>query len=325
MQQSPPKFNNEVVTFSTIKAAPVNDGKAFRLNKKGEARTDASQRQARSRSSKTIVNAILNAGVNDNDASAALKSAIANPKVQHIVKSVLLSEATVAIASTYLQQQQKMIARASSTGKKHGRAKDDQRSFCESVAVGIAESPGEHCAKMPSIREQTKLLGMNYSSGWRFLRNGTTKRQLLTQGESNVSWSRVKPRKGFTKITPEIREKLNQWILGHPQVIQSPITNDTLLLPDRETGVVMRVPKLLIEISIRELHNDLIESPESGGLAEARDAEGRVIISDSVLRCLLPPQLQGFASRKQRHPPWIPLLTLNLRRRRMLSWKESVQ
>jgi hypothetical protein len=78
---------------------------------------------------KTIVNAILNAGVNDNDASAALKSAIANPKVQHIVKSVLLSEAAVSIASTYLQQQQKMIAQASSTGKKHGRAKDDQRSF----------------------------------------------------------------------------------------------------------------------------------------------------------------------------------------------------
>jgi hypothetical protein len=128
-----------------------------------------------------------------------------------------------------------------------------------------------------------KLLGMNYSSGWRFLRNGTTKRQLLTQGESNVSWSRVKARKGFSKIMPEIREKLNQWILGHPQVIQSPITIDTLLLPGRETGVVMCVPKLLIEISIRELHNDLIESPESGGLAKARDAEGRVIISDSVL------------------------------------------
>jgi hypothetical protein len=40
--QSPPKFNNEVVTFLTIKAAPVNDGKAFCLNKKGEAQTDAS-------------------------------------------------------------------------------------------------------------------------------------------------------------------------------------------------------------------------------------------------------------------------------------------
>ena len=84
---------------------------------------------------------------------------------------------------------------------------------------------------------------------------GTAKRKLLTQGDNKVSRSRVKPRKGFTKITLEIREKLNQWILGHPQVIQSPITNDTLLIRNRETGVIIRVSKLLIEISIRELHN----------------------------------------------------------------------
>jgi hypothetical protein len=97
-------------------AVPVDDGKAFRLNKKGEARTDASLRQAKSRSSRQIVNAIVNAGVNDNDASAALKSALANPKVQHIAQSVILSEDTVSVASTFLQQQQRMIARASITG-----------------------------------------------------------------------------------------------------------------------------------------------------------------------------------------------------------------
>jgi hypothetical protein len=145
--QSPLKFNNQKIEFSTIKAAPIDDGKAFRLNKKGEARTDVSRRQAKSRSSQMIVRAIVGAGVDDNDSRAALKSALANPKVRHIFKSVLLSEATVSVASTSLQQQQKMIMRASSTGKKHGRANDDQRSFCESVAVGIEDSPGERCAK----------------------------------------------------------------------------------------------------------------------------------------------------------------------------------
>jgi len=113
-----------------------------------------------------------------------------------------------------------------------------------------------------------------------------------------VPWSRVKQRKGFTKITAEIREKLNDWVLAaHLHVIQSPITNDTLLIDYRNTGVTTRVPKLLIEISIRDLHNDLLELPESGGLAEARDAEGKVIISDSVLRCLLPPQLWKMTDR----------------------------
>jgi hypothetical protein len=43
LQQSPPKFNNQKIDFSSIKAAPINDGKAFRrLNKNGEARMDVS-------------------------------------------------------------------------------------------------------------------------------------------------------------------------------------------------------------------------------------------------------------------------------------------
>jgi hypothetical protein len=40
-----------------------------------------------------------------------------------------------------------------------------------------------------------------------------------------------------------------------------------------------------------------MELPETGGLAEARDAKGKVIISDSVLQCLLPPQLQKMTER----------------------------
>ena len=35
--QSPPRFNNQKIEFSAIKAAPINDDKAFHLNKKGEA------------------------------------------------------------------------------------------------------------------------------------------------------------------------------------------------------------------------------------------------------------------------------------------------
>jgi hypothetical protein len=58
--QSPPKFNNQKIDFSSIKVAPIDDGKAIRHNKKGEARTDVSlRRQAKSRSSQKIVHAIF--------------------------------------------------------------------------------------------------------------------------------------------------------------------------------------------------------------------------------------------------------------------------
>ena len=51
------------------------------------------------------------------------------------------------------------------------------------------------------------------------------------------------------------------------------------------------VPKLLLQVSVRELHNSLVSDPNDGGLKDARDEYGKSIISDSTLRSLLPPQL----------------------------------
>ena len=52
------------------------------------------------------------------------------------------------------------------------------------------------------------------------------------------------------------------------------------------------VPKLLLQVSIRELHNSLVSDPNDGGLKDARDEDGKIIISESILRSLLPPQLK---------------------------------
>ena len=52
------------------------------------------------------------------------------------------------------------------------------------------------------------------------------------------------------------------------------------------------VPKLLLHVSVIELHNSLVSYPNDGGLKDARDEDGKIIISDSTLRSLLPPQLK---------------------------------
>ena len=52
------------------------------------------------------------------------------------------------------------------------------------------------------------------------------------------------------------------------------------------------VPKLLLFVSVRELHNSLVSGPNYGGIKDARDEDGKIIISDSTLRSLLPPQLK---------------------------------
>ena len=52
------------------------------------------------------------------------------------------------------------------------------------------------------------------------------------------------------------------------------------------------VPKLLLQVSVIELHNSLVSDPNDGGFKDARDEDGKSIISDSTLRSLLPPQLK---------------------------------
>ena len=75
-------------------------------------------------------------------------------------------------------------------------------------------------------------------------------------------------------------------------VRQSPITRDTLRIADADSKVKCRVPKLLLECSMRQFHNELIASPDDGGLLGARYAETNdVIISDKMIPSLAPPQL----------------------------------
>ena len=76
-------------------------------------------------------------------------------------------------------------------------------------------------------------------------------------------------------------------------VRQSPITRDTLLIANADTKVKCRVPKLLLGFTMRQLHNELIASPDDGCLVRARHAiTNDVIISDTILRSLAPPQLR---------------------------------
>ena len=42
-------------------------------------------------------------------------------------------------------------------------------------------------------------------------------------------------------------------------------------------------------MSVRELNNSLVSDPNDGGMKDTRDENGKIIISDSTLRLLLPP------------------------------------
>ena len=78
-------------------------------------------------------------------------------------------------------------------------------------------------------------------------------------------FSQVVKRKGWTKVNKELEEKVHSFIENHPNVVQSPLMNDLVSVKDKaDPSVVHKVPKLLLQVSIRELHNDLIEQlPEA--------------------------------------------------------------
>ena len=84
-----------------------------------------------------------------------------------------------------------------------------------------------------------------------------------------------------------MRQEIVDWMMKNSNVCQSLITRDTLLIVDADTKVKRRVPKILLECSMRQLHNELIASPDDGGYLGARHAETNyVIISDTMLRSL---------------------------------------
>lgn len=106
--------------------------------------------------------------------------------------------------------------------------------------------------------------------------------------EEGVLWSCIKKTRCHSAITSELKKEICNWVLHHPHVIVSPITNDTLKIKHPESGKLETVYKLLLQISVHKLHNDLIKSPDDGGLARVRKDDGKVIVRDTSLQTFPP-------------------------------------
>ena len=106
-----------------------------------------------------------------------------------------------------------------------------------------------------------------------------------------------KTKKGHSKINEQIKLNLYTWITRHPQVFQSTIFDDCLkvLLDDHTEPQLFS--KLLPQVSVREPHNILLSDPNDGGIKYARGEYGKIIISGSTLRSIMPPQLKQMSPR----------------------------
>ena len=76
------------------------------------------------------------------------------------------------------------------------------------------------------------------------------------------------------------------FIRQHPHVVVSPNKNDTLLVQDdKDPSKKVRKTKLLLQGSVRELHDDIVCQLEDCTKGN------KTILSDSTLRSILPPEV----------------------------------
>ena len=107
----------------------------------------------------------------------------------------------------------------------------------------------------------------------------------------NPLWSSIKNRHGHTKTNQKLKEDLYNCILQHTQFVQSPIANGCICVYIDVKSKKTLVPKFLFQVSVRELHNSMVISPEEGGLKEAIYVYNSIVISYPKLRNILPPKI----------------------------------
>ena len=83
-------------------------------------------------------------------------------------------------------------------------------------------------------------------------------------------WYNIPMRRGHTKINKCVKRALYNWIIQYPQFVQSPIANCCLKLSIDDQAEPQLVPKLLLKVSVIELHNSMMSTIEEEGTNEAR-------------------------------------------------------
>ena len=96
------------------------------------------------------------------------------------------------------------------------------------------------------------------SSVWRFCVNKSNCKAII---DVSMLWPSVPKRRGYSKINQHIKKALYNFILQHPHIVTSSIENYCLKLSIDSQVEPQLVPKLLLQILFRDLHNRMVSPP----------------------------------------------------------------
>ena len=254
-----------------------------------------------------IVDAIVNINLSKEEQALALQQAILHPLVRSIAKSAGLADNNnFMIKNCIMKNVKTSVKLALKTNSTKGRANNDLRSLAQSVVLASMKSTQElvedkeNGVFVPSSQQIADTIGIPKTTFQRIRNKNQERRDLLKlQAEGNNSiipsgtvFSQVVKSKGYNKVDQDLIDKVYSFIENHPNVIQSPIMNDYVRVKDKtDPSVIHKVPKMLLQISIRELHNDVLEQ-----LPEA-SKDGIPLVSDTKLREMIPPQVKKMTDR----------------------------
>ena len=115
-------------------------------------------------------------------------------------------------------------------------------------------SPGPHMivkkySARKSLRLSTEVL--DFKERTAVCRVGADKSKRKEIRVDSMLCSSIPKRKIHTKINEQVKKSLYNWILQHPQVVQSPISNYSFKVSIDGHSEPQLVPKLLVQVSVR--------------------------------------------------------------------------
>ena len=289
---------------------PTINYSAFDVNQRNnQPRTSADAiRKAKERAANIILNAVQSVG--DEQVQAYALRLFANkPQAAKIVlgSGLKVPDNT----EKKLQMLDNLTSHASelfkSDGAAKGRVNDDQSSALQVLYDAIVEPCNANAASTATSTSSTpkltttdyqKVLPGSRATVQRRVKKSKDRKTKFKVGakEEGLMYSRVKKRKGWSKVSKELQKNVVEWLKNHPSIVESPTIKDTILVRDANTGEKVRVRKRLMMCSIRELYNSMYEGPLK--IPEARDDRGREIISDTKFRAIIPP---NFVAMRESH------------------------
>jgi hypothetical protein len=305
--------NRQHVDFRKLSEFDLDfDCFAYKINEFGRQQRVSREavRRAESRATKAIVKAIMEAGDDDQQRALALHRALIDARTRKIAKSAGFKLERMEAMSFHWNQLKKMVEAGSS---KTGRSNIDQSLVIDTMLAAVAgdlirDADGaiNLDEKAPPLGATLDLLGLTRKSGTARLKLAIQKRRelLVSKGASrNAKWLVILRRKwkGRRKISPVVKQAVVNWIQSHENVVTSPIYNETILVKEPGSNEKRRVPKLLLEVPVRELHNLLVAPLDQGGLSQSRDADGKIIVSDTTLRRIIKKDLPQLRRMSLRH------------------------